>query len=120
MAKKKGHQPVPGLSWRTGLFINVADNGDVDKQDLKEQKKSLKEDRYEKDTVLRCKLAYWVIIVDSLWLSVILVILFFNNRCIGLSDTVLLMLLGTTTINVLGLAFIILKGLFEANKHDVE
>lgn len=128
MAKQKGHQTVPGLSWRKGLQDNVADNGDesnavnngdVDKQDLKEQKKSLKDDRYKKDTDLRCMLSHWVVIVDSLWLSAILVILLFN-RCIGLSDTVLLMLLGTTTINVLGLAFIILKGLFEAHEHDVK
>lgn len=88
---------------------NVKKN-DIDKMSLDEQK--LKNDRYQKDTNWRHRLSWWVIGVDSVWLSVILLILALNNSYIHLSDPVLMMLLGTTTINVLGLAFIVLKGLF--------
>ena len=53
----------------------------------------------------------WVIGVDSVWLIAILLILVFSAY-LRLNDSVLIMLLGTTTANVLGLALIVLKGLF--------
>lgn len=84
---------------------------DKDEHSLREQK-ILYNDRFKKDTTWRCRLSWWVIGVDSVWLTSILVILFLNTKSIQLSDSVLLMLLGTTTVNVLGLAFIVLKGLF--------
>lgn len=87
------------------------DKTDKDEYSLDNQKK-LYNDRYKKDTKWRCRLSWWVIIVDSAWLLAILIILFLNTHFLELSDPVLLMLLGTTTINVLGLAFIILKGFF--------
>ena len=49
--------------------------------------------------------------VDSVWLIAILLILVFSAY-LRLNDSVLIMLLGTTTANVLGLALIVLKGLF--------
>lgn len=88
---------------------------DKDEHSLREQK-ILYNDRFKKDTKWRCRLSWWVIGVDSVWLASILVILFLNTQCIQLSDSVLLMLLGTTTVNVLGLAFIILNGLFGSNE----
>lgn len=74
----------------------------------------LTQKRYEQDTRWRSRLSRWVIIIDSAWLCAIIVILWFNDGCFKLSDNVLMVLLGTTTINVLGLAHIILKGLFRA------
>lgn len=92
--------------------VSTVDN---DGHTLKEQKR-LYNERFKTDTQWRCRLSWWVIIVDSVWLAAILLILTFNTSYLQLSDTVLLMLLGTTTINVLGLAFIVLKGLFGVNE----
>lgn len=91
--------------------VPTADN---DEHSLGEQE-DLYNDRFKKDTTWRCRLSWWVMIVDSAWLATILVILFLNTKCLHLSDAVLITLLGTTTINVLGLAFIILRGLFSSS-----
>lgn len=96
----------------TQLTPPVAETSNNDTKTLKEQEQKLRNDRFKSDTNWRCRLSWWVIIVDSVWLVAILVILFFNTLYVMLSDSVLLMLLGTTTVNVLGLAFIVLKGLF--------
>ena len=80
---------------------------------LQQQEKWLLNDR------LRGLLAWWVIIVDSVWLAGVLVILILNKRCVQLSDPVLGALLCTTTANVLGLAFIVLKGLFQTEENKL-
>lgn len=73
---------------------------------------ALVNDRFEKDTRWRCRLSWWVIAVDSVWLAAVLSILALNGGYLHLNDAVLVTLLATTTANVLGLAFIVLKGLF--------
>lgn len=73
---------------------------------------ALANDRFEKDTRWRCRLSWWVIAVDSLWLAAVLSILALNGGYLHLNDAVLITLLATTTANVLGLSFIVLKGLF--------
>lgn len=84
---------------------------------LQQQEKWLLNDRLKKNTRWRGLLARWVIIVDSVWLAGVLVILILNKRCVQLSDPVLGALLCTTTANVLGLAFIVLKGLFQTEEN---
>lgn len=76
--------------------------------------------RYHQDTRQRLFLAKWVVSATSAWLGMVLVILV----CCGcgvmaISDNVLNVLLATTTVNVLGLAYIVLKGLFvrKENSH---
>lgn len=54
-------------------------------------------------------LVRWVIITVSIWLALVLGIII----CCDLSDTVKVTLLTTTTVNILGLPLIILKGLFK-------
>lgn len=88
-----------------------------DYKSLEEQER-LYSERYKSDTEWRCRLSWWVIIVDSVWLLSVLAILACNKWWIGLSDSVLITVLGTTTLNVLGLAFIILKGLFGISPID--
>jgi hypothetical protein len=88
---------------------------DIDNLDIKKQAK-LKLERYKQDTDERRLLSHWVIAVVSSWLLLTVLILVFNRLlCLKLSDTVCCMLLGTTTANILGLAFIVLKGLFPEN-----
>ena len=92
----------------------IASTLDNDEHSLKEQEK-LYNVRFKNDTKWRCRLSWWVIIVDSAWLLLVIVILFLNDLFLHLDNSVLITLLGTTTANVLGLAVIVLRGLFRNN-----
>lgn len=91
---------------------------DIDSEDLAIQRdlKKLKVKRYFSDTLDRKWLAIWTAVVVSFWLLAVLFILIFNHSLIGLDNTVLAVLLGTTTLNVLGLSFIVLRGHFQSSK----
>lgn len=92
---------------------------DIDSDDLKEQikLKKLESERYSSDTFDRKWLAIWTAIIVSVWLGFVLYILIKNEKhLICLSDAVLIALLGTTTLNVLGLSFIVLRGHFNSSK----
>ena len=96
--------------------FNKVANTNVDIINLKTQVKK----RFEQDTKHRAFLAIWVVAATSLWLIVVLIIIFFcgfSFMGFHLSDTVLTVLLSTTTLNVLGLPFIVLKGFFKGNVH---
>ncbi len=64
--------------------------------------------RYGQDTSHRHTLIIWVMTIIPLWLIVVLVIVTFSQ----IDSNVKIALLGTTTINVLGLPLIVLRGLF--------
>jgi hypothetical protein len=92
---------------------------DIDSDDLKEQikLKQLESKRYSSDTFDRKWLAIWTAVIVSIWLGFVLYILIKNEKnLICLSDTVLVALLGTTTLNVLGLSFIVLRGHFNSSQ----
>lgn len=73
--------------------------------------------RFGEDTKHRKCLVYWMMGVVSIWLISVLLITTFNNPwCLNIDIKVLITLLATTTINVLGLANIILDGLFGDHK----
>jgi hypothetical protein len=96
-------------------YLNLESLADIDESDIEDQK--LKSRRYRQDTDERKLLSHWVIWVVSTWLGITVLILVLNHPlCLKLSDAVCCMLLGTTTVNILGLAFIVLKGLFPDNK----
>lgn len=84
---------------------------DIDTNNLEQQKR----DRYRQDTKHRGLLTNWVIWTVSLWLLAVIVLVYLcadYTWFFSLSDEVMVALLVTTTANVLGLAFIVLKGLF--------
>jgi hypothetical protein len=82
---------------------------DIDLYDIEKQKAI----RYGRDTIERQRLAHWVTRTVSLWLFCVIIIIVLRGFCVlKMSDAVTCMLLGTTTINILGLAYILLKGLF--------
>jgi hypothetical protein len=90
---------------------NVApvDIGDVDTSPLNDQRKI----RYTQDTKYRKHLTRWVMHIVPIWLLGIFVIVCMcasNVWC--LSDIAFSALLTTTTANILGLAYIVLKGMF--------
>lgn len=79
---------------------------------------SPEEERYRGNTVLRDNLAKVFTIVIIFWLVSVILILVGNDLKYNLSDTVLVTLLTTTTIQVLGLVYIILKDLFPGGKEN--
>ncbi|MDI9365050.1 MAG: hypothetical protein QM541_08875 [Flavobacterium sp.] len=92
------------------------DDLDIDSDNLPIQVKKLEAIRYGSDTKDRKWLAIWTAITVSIWLLAVLSMLITNNKFLHLSDSVLISLLGTTTLNVLGLSFIVLRGHFKSTK----
>ncbi len=85
---------------------------DIDSDNLDAQRKRFENQRYKEDTAIRGWLGIWTAIIVTGWLGAVLYILIMNERYICLSDAVLTSLLVTTTLNVLGLMFIVLRGHF--------
>lgn len=78
----------------------------------RQQLSELENARFRSDTLWRARLAWWVVGVDSAWLAAVAFVLCGNASLLHLDASVLITLLATTTANVLGLAFIVLKGLY--------
>lgn len=58
-------------------------------------------------------MADWVVYTNSAWLGLVLLVIFFQGfGLMQLETSVANVLLATTTVNVLGLAYIVLEGLF--------
>ncbi|WCM42460.1 hypothetical protein MG290_01960 [Flavobacterium sp. CBA20B-1] len=74
--------------------------------------------RYNQNTKLRNKLACWAQDLVSTYLVLVFFLICLNHHLIKLSDEVLITLLGTTTINVLGLMYIAMKDLFNGRSED--
>lgn len=82
---------------------------DVDDMSMRQQRKK----RFSQDTRYRKYLANWVMFIVPVWLiSVITILVLCGGNVLALNAEVLIALLATTTINVLGLAYIVLKGIF--------
>jgi len=93
------------------------DDFDIDSVEYEEQVKLLHAKRYSSDTTDRKWLAKWTAWTVSVWLAFVLFIIISNKLLsFNLSDLVLVSLLGTTTLNVLGLSFIVLRGHFNSTK----
>lgn len=90
------------------------DKRDYDKMPKEDQERL----RYGQDTKFRKIFSNWVIWLDSIYLAIILavVILYGLGLFSNMNSTVMVTLLGTTTANVLGLAAIILNGLFKVKE----
>lgn len=98
------------LQWDVGVQPTGAGAGkDYDELGLSEQKRA----RYKQDTHFRRCLAIWVMHIVPLWLVMVMIVVFFHGfGLMHLSDTAIATLLATTTANVLGLAYIVLRGIF--------
>jgi len=84
-------------------------SGNVDQFGMDEQERI----RFAQDTKHRGRLVLWMMWVVSIWLAAVLLFTAFNKLlCLDIDNKVLITLLATTTLNVLGLARIILGGLF--------
>ncbi|WP_380936297.1 hypothetical protein [Sphingobacterium bambusae] len=93
------------------LFINGTNYARSTREDLRDQ-------RYENNTQLRKRLAFWALSIVSLWLTCVILILAYNSSKYRLSDNVLIALLTTTTANILGIIYIVLKDIFNGRSED--
>jgi hypothetical protein len=78
----------------------------------------LKKQRFQFNTKLRSYLSRWASLVVSFWLLLVFIILAFNNTRFCLSDSVLITLLTTTTVNVIGIVAIAMTDLFNGKSED--
>jgi cation transport ATPase len=81
-------------------------------------KLELKNKRYKDNTELRRGLVILFTITINAWLFAVFLILLTNTNTLKLSDSVLITLLTTTTIQVLGMMYVILKNLFPSVKEN--
>lgn len=93
---------------------NIPDTlNDVDDMTMREQRKT----RFSQDTRYRKYLANWVMLIVPCWLLAVVAIVFLQGfSIIKLDNEVMITLLATTTLNVLGLAYIVLKGIYPESK----
>ncbi len=88
---------------------------DIDSGDLRSQLNQKILERYQSDTHDRRWLAKWTAIVVSIWLLLVYGILVLNDSHVHLSETVLITLISTTTLNVIGLPLVVLRGHFKSD-----
>ena len=98
-------------SWKSGVKKSsekILDD-DLDIRDLDYQHGK----RYSQDTQQRKNLATWVTTIISVWLGSILII-FVCSGCgvLVYESSVIIALLSTTTVNIIALGVIVMKGLF--------
>ncbi len=92
-----------------GNDVAPIEAGDIDTSSLKGQEKI----RYTQDTKYRKHLTRWVMHIVPFWLlGVFIVVCLCASHIWELSDIAISALLTTTTANILGLAYIVLKGMF--------
>lgn len=97
---------------------------EIDDSDLvKQQSYKHAQERYKQNTEHRRFLVNWVVFTNSSWLIAVIVIIIAHGaicedgkNLFHLPEGVMITLLATTTANVLGLALIVLRGLFEEDK----
>ena len=103
-------------------FVFNPDNGDVrqnvsqgdfDTMSMEDQER----ERYGQDTRFRKYLSKWVMWIVPVWLFIVILIVYLCSFGLcELTDVQMSTLLATTTANVLGLAYIVLKGMFGVKK----
>ena len=86
---------------------------DIDEDSIEKQEQI----RFKQDTRHRHGLIVWMMVLIFAWLCLVIAAVFLNGPLdLGISDTVLVTLLATTTANVLGLPTIILRDLFKGRR----
>ena len=96
----------------------TAQSKDVQKKDEGLREKKLHNDLKETEIELKKEICRWVKRVVSVYLvfvAVMLLIVAFYSPA-GLSEQVIIVLLTTTTINILGLPYMIIRSLFPPEK----
>ena len=66
---------------------------------------------------LRKVLAYWSFGIITAWIILVAIVLF-DNKCLELSENIIITMLVTTTANILGLPIIVLRNLFPSKEKE--
>lgn len=112
------------ISNATWNQLDIPIPSEIGMDDMDVESKKSQSIRYKQNTVHRDFLVKWVVVTNSTWLIAVIIILIAHGayeekaKLFHLSDNVIITLLGTTTVNVLGLAYIVLKGLFGEHSHS--
>ena len=98
---------------------SVEDYHEILSKILDNERKELENQSKKSELELRVKIWEWVKIIVSSFLGfvaclLVLILVGKANNAEGFSDSVLIAILTTTTINILGLPFLIIKSLFPA------
>ena len=101
--------------------FNLIENQSTNISEIDRDKSSIEEQeaiRFNEDTKHRGKLVGWVMDVSHLWLFFVAFSISLDASPLNfnISDSVIIALLGTATVNVLGLPYVVLKGLFPGKK----
>jgi len=101
------------ISQTSETSVGVGTDLDIDSNDMNNQALKYQLERFGSDTHDRRWLAKWTAWTITGWLFAVMFAVLFNEKfTFHISDSVLLMLLGTTTLNVLSLSLIVLRGHF--------
>lgn len=75
-------------------------------------------DNKEQNIKLRRITCYWTLAISGFWLVGVMILLWVSaaTSTIQISDTVIITLLGTTTINIVGVPLVIIRSLFQEIK----
>lgn len=89
---------------------------EAQEKNLENRQKESEIKRFDQDTNHRGGLAIWAAVIVSIWLFCVLDIVAKSKKEYDLSETIIVTLLTTTTLNVLGLMVIVLNDLFNKAK----
>ncbi len=103
----------------SGIEIKPEDEIKAEEQEItfEERQKEAELQRYNDDSRHRKNLVKWATTLIGLWLgAVVLILVATGMPLLDLSDTVMVTLLSTTTVNVLGLMIIVLNDIFKGRE----
>ena len=102
-----------GLNPDNGDVRQNVSQGDFDTMSMEDQER----ERYGQDTRFRKYLSKWVMWIVPVWLFLVILIVYLCSFGLcELTDVQMSTLLATTTANVRGRAYIVLKGMFGVKK----
>lgn len=106
---------IEGMAHTGGMKSMDIDKIKLEDAAVLKETGELENDRLRDDNKHRNSLVFWMKCVVAIWMGLVITLIFLSGFRISfhISDAVFVALLSTTTVNVLGLAYIILKGLFK-------
>lgn len=119
---KRGHDTFTSVA--ETIVANFSDGGSIQEDLLKSTKELLHQQRMLEDTHARRRLERWATRVIAWYLIIVLAVVLLNSIISALSDIeggfisggIMAAILTTTTVNIIGLGLIVLKGHFPNNQ----
>lgn len=124
---KQGHDTFTSVA--EALVVNLSDGDKIQDSLLKSTKELLHQQRMLEDTHARRRLERWATRVIAWYLIIVFIVVILNGIISAAADIkdgfisggIMAAILTTTTVNIIGLGLIVLKGHFPNNqKKDIE